>query len=319
MKYLNIIQRFFELQFGKVLNEEILLNRFHDCLEKINKEGVSVLNDFTFFHKYLNDGVRSQKTNQNIIYGFVHFQIFALLAFLFSGLSIGVFNLLVIISTIICEYLLCWIIINIDKQNLFIHKVFNWSNKITHDLDLMNYLSLDSGGVSAVSVPFNENIYAKLWLKEMSTSMDMSWENITIELLENEKSLLPKIRVSLGGIRKSIQNADAYGFVDGTDNPIPNRLFKILMLFSRKKSIRFFGADKEKAKIDLAVKELTRHLELLFGKRDTLPIIYNEESEEWETVINIVDRSNTYRNNIKQSLDIFIKIMNSYTGNNRLL
>ena len=126
----NIIQRFFELQFGKVLNEEILLSRFHDCLEKINKEGVSVLNDFTFFHKYLNDGVRSQKTNQNIIYGFIHFQIFALLVFLFSGLSIGVFNLLAIISLIICEYLLCWLIINIDKQNFFIHNIFDWSKKL---------------------------------------------------------------------------------------------------------------------------------------------------------------------------------------------
>ena len=128
MKYLNIIRRFFELQFGKVLNEEILLKRFHDCLEKINKEGVSVLNDFTFFHKYLNDGVRSQKTNQNIIYGFVHFQIFALLAFLFSGLSIGVFNLLVIISTIICEYLLCWIINNIVKQFVFTYfsKIYSY-------------------------------------------------------------------------------------------------------------------------------------------------------------------------------------------------
>ena len=77
--------------------------------------------------------------------------------------------------------------------------------------------------------------------------------------------------------------------------------------------------DEEKNKIDIQVKQLGKHLELLFGKRDDPPILFNEETQEWKTVVNIVDRSNTDRNNIKQSLDIFIKIMNSYTGNNRLL
>ena len=77
--------------------------------------------------------------------------------------------------------------------------------------------------------------------------------------------------------------------------------------------------DEEKNKIDTQVKQLGKHLELLFGKRNDPPILFNEEAQEWKTVVNIVDRSNTDRNNIKQSLDIFIKIMNSYTGNNRLL
>ena len=77
--------------------------------------------------------------------------------------------------------------------------------------------------------------------------------------------------------------------------------------------------DEEKNKIDIQVKQLGKHLELLFGKRDDPPILFNEEIQEWKTVVNIVDRSSTDRNNIKQSLDIFIKIMNSYTGNNRLL
>ena len=77
--------------------------------------------------------------------------------------------------------------------------------------------------------------------------------------------------------------------------------------------------DEEKNKIDTQVKQLGKHLELLFGKRDDSPILFNEETQEWKTVVNIVDRSRTDRNNIKQSLDIFIKIINSYTGNIRLL
>ncbi len=319
MRYINIIQRFIPIQFGKTYNEEVLLNRFKDCLDKINQDGMMVLNDFTFFHNYIDDGVKSQRTKQNVFYIFVHIQMLIFILLLISGLKIGIINLFFIIVLILGQYLLCWVLTTIDKQNILVHKIFEWSKRITHDLDLVNYLVLDSGDLSLVSVPFNEGKYANLWLKEMSTSMDMEWENIAIELLPGENFFIPKIRVSLGGIKKSIQDAEAYGFTDGSDGTIPNRLLKMLMIFSRKKSIRFFGDDEEKDKINIAVKQLVTHLELLFGKRENHPIVFNEENKEWEMVINVVDRSNTDRNNIKQSIDIFVKIMNSYTGNNRQL
>ena len=190
---------------------------------------------------------------------------------------------------------------------------------MSDDLDLMNYLVLESGKFTTDSTPFNENRYAKLWLKEMSTSMDMPWESIVIELLPGETIYVPKIRVSLGGIRKSIQDAGAYGFTAGNNSTVPNILLKILLLFSRKKKIKFFGRDDERNKIDVQVKKLVAHLELLFGKRDNPPIKFDEEHQEWKTMINIVDRSNTERKSIKQSLEIFNKIMNSYTGSNRLI
>ena len=77
--------------------------------------------------------------------------------------------------------------------------------------------------------------------------------------------------------------------------------------------------DDERNIIDVQVKKLVAHLELLFGKRDNPPIKFDEENQEWKTMINIVDRSNTERKSIKQSLEIFNKIMNSYTGSNRLI
>ena len=319
MRYINLIQRFFSLQFGVTYTEEVLLTKFQDCLEKINQEGMMVLNDFTFFHNYIDDGVKSQRTKQNIFYIFVHIQILIFILLIISGLKLGIINLIFITILILGQYLLCWVLTMIDKQNIFVHKIFEWSKRMTNDLELVNYLVFDSGDLSSVSVPFNEGKYANLWLKEMSTCMDMDWENIAIELLPGENIHIPKIRVSLGGIKKTIQDAGAYGFTDGGDSPIPNRLLKMLILFSRKKSIRFFGENKEKDKIDIAVKQLVTHLELLFGKRENPPIVFNEEDKEWETVINVVDRSNTGRNNIKQSMDIFVNIMNSYTGNNRQL
>ena len=319
MKYINIIQRFTSLQFGETYNEEMLLTKFQDCLEKINQEGMMILNDFTFFHNYIDDGVKSQRTKQNGFYIFVHIQMLIFILLIISGLRLGIINLLLIIVLILGQYLLCWVLTTIDKQNIFVHKIFEWSKRMTNDLDLVNYLVFDSGDLSSVSVPFNEGKYANLWLKEMSTCMDMDWENIAIDLLPGDNIHIPKIRVSLGGIKKTIQDADAYGFTDSSDSHIPNRLLKMLMLFSRKKSIRFFGEDEEKEKIDIAVKQLVTHLELLFGKRENPPVVFNEEDKEWQTVINVVDRSNTGRNNIKQSMDIFVNIMNSYTGNYRQL
>ena len=318
MKYVSLIQRFIPLQFGMTYSRDVLLSRFSESLEKINQDGSMVLNNFSFFHDYINDGIRSQPTRHKIIYFIVHPQ---LLAFIVYSLSqeLSIVQLLIIFFWIAVQYVLCWIIIHADKQNQFVHELIDWSIKMSDDLDLMNYLALESGESSQESAPFNENRYAKLWLKEMSTSMDMSWENIVMELLPGESISVPKIRVALGGIRKSIQDASAYGFTAGNDNTLPNILLKMLLIFSRKKKIRFYGKDNERNKINMQVKQLVKHLELLFGTRDGLPIVFDREYQEWRTVINIVDRSNTERNNIKQSLGIFNKIMNAYTTNNRLI
>ena len=318
MKYINIIQRFIPLQFGKVYGSGDLFSSFQDSLEKINHDGMMVLNDISFFQDFINDGVRSQKSKHQIIYALVHVQLALFLLYSISGIS-NVILFLFIILSIMGQYILCWTIIHVDKQNQFVHQILEWSTKLSDDLDLMNYLVLETVDFPMKTTPFNEDKYAKLWLKEMSTGMDMPWESIAIELLPGESFFVPNIRVSIGGIRKSIQDASAYGFSSGKDNLSPNILLRMLILFSRKKKIKFFGMDEEKNRIDTQVKQLGKHLELLFGKRDDPPILFNEEAQEWKTVVNIVDRSNTDRNNIKQSLDIFIKIMNSYTGNNRLL
>ena len=187
------------------------------------------------------------------------------------------------------------------------------------DLNQVNDLVIGPDTYLVDKTSFNEDQYAKLWLKEMSTSMDMPWNSILIEFLPGDTIFVPKVRVSLGGIRKTIQNASAYGFSSRGEGDSPNVYFKLLKLFSRKKKIQFFGLDEERDFIKHRVDELIQHLELLFGKREEPPIIFDDENQEWSLVINVVDRTSSARNNIKQSLDIFIKIVNSYTGNNILI
>ena len=80
------------------------------------------------------------------------------------------------------------------------------------------------------------------------------------------------------------------------------------------KKIRYFGLDNEQESIQKRIDQLNKHLELLFGKRKQKPIEYDKEQECWESIIKIVDRSSTARNDIRQSLDIFQKIINSYVG-----
>ena len=318
MKYINIVQRFIPLQFGEVYKESNLLEGFKGCLEKINTDGMMVLNDFSLFQAYFNDGIRSQRSNYNFIYIFIHLQ-FVVFVLYFVSASTNTFGNLVIIFLLLGQYGLCWTLIHLDKQNRFIYQIFEWTRKMSSDLNQVNDLVIESDTYLVDKTSFNENQYAKLWLKEMSTSMDMPWNSILIEFLPGDTIFVPKVRVSLGGIRKSIQDASAYGFSSGGESESPNVHFNLLKLFSRKKKIQFFGLDEERDFIKHRVDELIQHLELLFGKREEPPIIFDDENQEWSLVINVVDRTSSARNNIKQSLDIFIKIVNSYTGNNILI
>ena len=317
MVSIDLIKRFTSIEFGRQYSDHELFDKLKECLEKVNQDGMMVLNDFSFFHNYINDGVRSQKAELRSYYVFLLLQFSALFLFVISGTLFGVFNLSVIIFLLLLQSLFFWVISANEKQTIFLNKVRAWSMSFYNDIDLNNFLSIESFRDFSIMTPFDEKEYAKLWLKEMSTSMDHDWGNINLELLPNEKSLVPNIRVTLGGIRKSILPPSKYSFAN-EDDSVPNTLLITLLLFSRKSSIRFFGLDNEKDSIDKRIDELNNHFELLFGKRNSAPIIYDNEENYWKSKINIIDRSSIERNDIKQSLNVFVKIVNSYVGHNAI-
>lgn len=310
---ISILKRFFEIEYGQKFDQSELYLKLKECLEKINDEGMSVLNDFSFFHGFVNDGIRSQKVNDRFYFGLIFLQILITLILIYAGVIFGIFNIILIIVLILVEFLLFWIISATKRQSIFLNKIRKWSMGFYSDLDLANFLSIESLQDFLTAEPFDEKKYAKLWLKEMSTSMDHGWEDIILELHPNEHQLIPNIRVILGGVRKKMQPTDEYGF-SNSENSSPNILLITLLLFSRKKKIRFFGLDNEKESIQKRIDQLNKHLELLFGKRKQKPIEYDVEQECWESMIKIVDRSSTARNDIRQSLDVFGKIINSYVG-----
>ena len=230
MGSIDLIKRFTSIEFGQQYSDQELFDKLKECLEKVNQDGMMVLNDFSFFHNYINEGVRSQKAELRSYYVFLLLQFSALFLFVISGALFGAFNLSVIIFLLLLQSLFSWVISANEKQTIFLNKVRAWSMSFYNDIDLNNFLSIESFRDFSIMTPFNEKEYAKLWLKEMSTSMDHDWENINLELLPNEKSLVPNIRVTLGGIRKSILPPSKYGFAN-EDDSVPNTLLLTLLLF----------------------------------------------------------------------------------------
>ena len=314
----DIIKRLILIESSSKYNDNDLFIKLEECLEKINKEGMTVLNDFSYFHQFINDGIKSQYIDFRPHFAVIIFQILFILVTTFLGLINGVFNIVIITVLIMVQSVFVWAFSAFDRQILFLNKVRKWTNHLSSDIELINFLSVESLNDFSELVPFDEKQYAKLWLKEMSTSMNHDWEDISIEILPSEKTSIPQMRVILGGIRKSVQQARDYGFADKDNEETPNTLLITLFLFSRKKEIRFFGLENEKMAIDSRVNQLNSHLELLFGKRKTPPIFFDKNSQTWISKINIIDRSSTERNNIRQCLGVFKKIVNSYVGHNAI-
>ena len=72
---LSLLKRFFEIEYGQKFDQSELYLKLQECLEKINEDGISVLNDFSFFHGFVNDGIRSQKVNDRFYFGLILLQI----------------------------------------------------------------------------------------------------------------------------------------------------------------------------------------------------------------------------------------------------
>lgn len=314
----DIIKRLILIETGSRYNDKDLSIKLEECLDKINEEGMLVLNDFSYFHQFINDGVKSQNIDIRVHFAIIMFQILFILVTTLLGLTNGALNLVFIAILIAIQSVFVWAFSAFNRQILFLNKVRKWTNHLSSDIELINFLSVESLNDFSELLPFDEKQYAKLWLKEMSTSMNHDWEDISIEILPSEKTSIPQMRVILGGIRKSVQQASDYGFADKENQEIPNTLLITLFLFSRKKEIRFFGLENEKMDIDSRVDQLNRHLELLFGKRKTPPVLFDKNSQTWISKINIIDRSSTERNNVRQCLGVFKKIVNSYVGHNAI-
>ena len=58
----DIIKRLILIESSSKYNDNDLFIKLEECLEKINKEGVMVLNDFSYFHRFINDGIKSLVT-----------------------------------------------------------------------------------------------------------------------------------------------------------------------------------------------------------------------------------------------------------------
>ena len=110
MVSIDLIKRFISIEFGQQYSDHELFNKLKECLEKVNQDGMMVLNDFSFFHNYINDGVRSQKAELRSYYVFLLLQFSAVFLCVISGALFGFFNLSVIIFLLLLQFLFFWVI-----------------------------------------------------------------------------------------------------------------------------------------------------------------------------------------------------------------
>jgi hypothetical protein len=62
------------IEASRKYKDEDLFIKLEECLEKINNEGMMVLNDFSYFHQFINDGVKSQYIDLRPHFAFIRFQ-----------------------------------------------------------------------------------------------------------------------------------------------------------------------------------------------------------------------------------------------------
>ena len=60
----DIIKRLILIESSSKYNDNDLFIKLEECLEKINKEGMMVLNDFSYFHQFIKCFIVSQKNDQ---------------------------------------------------------------------------------------------------------------------------------------------------------------------------------------------------------------------------------------------------------------
>ena len=75
MIVIDLIKRFSSIEFGPKYTDHELFDKLKECLEKVNQDGMMVLNDFSYFHNYINEGIRSQKTQLRFYYVFLLIQL----------------------------------------------------------------------------------------------------------------------------------------------------------------------------------------------------------------------------------------------------
>ena len=306
-------QRFVRLQFGKTYTDEELYVQFKHYLQEIEDEGASVLNQMEYLHSFIDSGVRSQRSNLNWIYIMIHVQA-ALWLLLFIRNNADLVYHIMALLVVFVQYGICWLAVFSDRQGKFMMVIQQWLNQLDQEIIVLNHVTPDIGRLEEIDEWFDEREFARLWLRELSPSMNMTWKKILIELLPSGNPMLPAIRVTLGGKRKAPQHAVVYGFADKNKRDQPNQLLKTLKMFASVNPMPFYGENDDREIFEKQIERLRSHLINLFGKRVHQPITAYIDGLGWRSRLRIKDRTDSTRELMQRSANTFGKILISYTG-----
>ena len=305
--------RFFQLQFGKLLTNEQLYLKFTNYLDGIGKGGALLLNQMEEVHDFFDSGVRSQRSNLRLIYYIVHVQLAIWLLLMFNKDVDQFYNIMGFLSVLI-QYGVCWLAVFNERQDKFVILLQKWTNQLYQRMLVLDHIVPEIGRFDEIDGQLDEKKFARLWLRELSTSMNVPWHSIKIELLRSGDPLLPAVRIIVNGKQKNHQDPLLYGLTEKGKRQLPNQLFKTLRMFSVVNPVPFYGDLDEKKIMEKQVDRLRSHLIGLFGKRDQPPIDEYVEGVGWRSHLEIMDRTDLKRESLKRSMNTLGKILSSYAG-----
>ena len=306
-------QRFFQLQFGKHHNYEQLYSQFTNYLKDMEKGGASLLNQMDDVHNFIDSGVRSQRSHLRWSYIVIHVQV-AVWFLLFISNEVNQLYYITALIAVLVQYGICWLAVFNDRQDKFVMLIQEWSNHLHQRMIILHQIIPEIGVDDGLDEQFDERKFAKLWLRELSPSMNIPWKNIQIELLPSGNLALPAICIIINGKRKEPQHSMIYGFAEKDKLNRPNQLLKTLKMFATVNPIPFYGENVDREIIEKQIDRLRSHLINLFGKRDQSPITEYIEGIGWRSRLRIKDRTDLRRESIKRSVNTFGKILISYVG-----
>ena len=305
--------RFFQLQFGKLLTNEQLYLQFTRYLDGIGKGGVLLLNQMEEVHEFFDSGVRSQQSNLRLIYYIVHAQFAVWFLLMFTKDVDQFYNIMGFLSVLI-QYVVCWLAVFNERQDKFMILLQKWTNQLYQRMLVLDHMVPEIGRFDEIGGQLDEKEFARLWLRELSTSMNVPWNSIRIELLRSGDPLLPAIRIIVNGDKKKPQDPMVYGLTEKGKRQLPNQVFKTLRMFSVVNPVTFYGDINERKIMEKQIDRLRSYLTDLFGKRDQPPIDDYVEGVGWRSHLQIMDRTDLKRESLKRSMNTLGKILSSYAG-----
>ena len=304
-----IFKKIFKCFFGKKYSESYLKKQYFYFLRIIKVDRLSILNDLSTLELFISDLVRSKKIKNQLLLKLYIVQLILIFLF-FLNIELGIitiilFSIFFIITSIIFLYSTYLI-----KTNLVLETIKSWNAIFIQSFNNHFFIQpfiKDAGHIQLKS----EDFYAKLWLREMSSSLNLKWEEISFNYVEN-KNGIPLIKIELGDSKNEAKHPGIFNLTDINNPQKENQINNMIKSFAYSNPILFISEQYDIPQIKNNIKVLNKYFNNLFGKKENNAIVFDDSLMAIKSRIIINDNSDSELEVTKDSLKFYNKIITNY-------